>query len=69
MGPNNAVARYFLKLGYTDGLVNESYRGFGLTIHCRSLTTSSAPVKVFVRDNVVTDLDRTATELILSNHG
>lgn len=69
MGPNNAVARYFLKLGYTDGLVNESYRSFGLTIHCRPLTALSVPVKVYVRDNVLTDLDRTATELILTNHG
>ena len=69
MGANSAVMKYFAKLGYSESLVNESYRMFGLTIHCKPLTASMIPAKIFVRDNVVTDFDRTASELILTHHG
>lgn len=69
MGANSAVMKYFAKLGYSESLVNESYRMFGLTIHCKPLTTPMIPAKIFVRDNVVTDFDRTASELILTHHG
>jgi len=61
--------KYFTKLGYSESLVNESYRMFTLTILCKPLSASILPAKIFVQDNVVTDLDRTASELILARYG
>lgn len=66
MGANSALMKNFTKLGFSESLVNDSYRMFSLTIHCRHLNPSPIPVKILVRDNVVTDFDRTATELILT---
>lgn len=66
---NVALMKYFTKLGYSESLVNESYRMFTLTILCKPLSASILPAKIFVQDNVVTDLDRTASELILARYG
>lgn len=42
---------------------------FGLTIHSKRLSAGLSQVKVYVRCNIQTDLDRTATELVLAKYG
>ena len=42
---------------------------FGMTVHCKRLSTGLSRVKVYVRSNIQTDLNRTATELVLAKYG
>ena len=68
--PKSQISTWLAKLGYSESnLVNISYRNFGLSIHSRSISKDDSQIKVFVRENIYTDLDRTASEAILEKFG
>ena len=55
-------------LGFNANLVNQRFKTFRLSVHSKPLEGSSR-VKVLVRESDLTNIDTTATQLILEKYG
>ena len=55
-------------LGYNGNLVNQKYKSYTLSVHSKPLE-GSARVKVLVRESDRTNIDQTASQLILETFG
>ena len=55
-------------LGYNGDFVNERAKGYTLSVNSKPLEGKER-VQVLIRDSKGTDIDQTATQLIMAQHG